>query len=274
MGQAFNIGDKNELETDGPSNTIIITAGHDKYIVKCLESLNETINRDDHRIIFVEAPSKEDHPITYDKIKDYIDIYVKTENNYGFCKSINLGMRWVYTPYFSVIHDDVLFLQPGWFEACQKVLDEDDSLLMTQPTARNRREKGAELPYPCPPELYKKLVDEARAGSVAEIWAMVFKSEWIDLCGYFEERIYPVGPEDLEFYRQSQSVGKRINVNGDAVVYHKGVGRQDGRGGPRMDGEGIPFMNEKWGGNPNMAVGGLTHGDSRKPSFKSLIKQL
>lgn len=274
MGQDYLLGTKSEVEDHDVLNTIVITAGHDKHIELCLKSLNETIEREKHRIVFVEAPSAEGHPLIYDKIKDYIDIYVKTEKNYGFCKSINLGLRWVYTPYFSVIHDDVVFLQPGWWEACQSVLNEDDDLLMTQPTARNRREKGEPLPYPCPPELYEQLKNEARSGSASEIWCMVFKTEWLKLCGYLEERIYPVGPEDLEIYRQALSVDKRTNVTNNAVVYHKGVGRQDGRGGPRMDDEGFGFMNEKWGGDPSVAVGGLTHGDNRQPKFKNLIKPL
>lgn len=273
MGPNYHIGNGSEVE-EGRLNTFIITAAHDKYIEQCLKSLNDTIDRDKHVVVYIEAPSEEGHPNTYDKVKDYIDIYVKTEKNYGFSKSVNLGLRWVYTPYFTVIHDDVLFLSPGWWEDCQKVLEEDDDLIMTQPTARNRREKDGQLPYPCPQELYAKLKNEARTGSIAEIWCMVFKTEWLEICGYFEERIYPVGPEDLEIYRQALSVNKRTNVTNAAVVYHKGVGREDGRGGPRQDFPSEDFMNEKWGGDLNASVGGLTNGDNRKPKFKSLIKQL
>lgn len=273
MGQPPYIGSKNEVEEGSVLNTFVITAGHDKYIERCLRTLNETINREQHRIIFIEAPSKDGHPMVYDKVKDYIDIYVKTEKNYGFCKSINLGLRWVYTPYFTVVHDDVWFPHTGWWEPLQEELDADENLIMLQPTQRNRREKEP-LPDTLTDGEYQQLLDEAHSQSVTEIYCMVFKSEWLTEIGYFDERIYPVGPEDLEFFRQSRSVDRRIAVSRQSVVYHKGVGREDARGGPRIDSGTHEFMMAKWSGDPNAPVGGLTQGDQRQPKFKSLIKQL
>lgn len=275
MGPTYHIGDKNEIEEIGaeqPINTFIITAGHDKYIERCLKTLQETTVPDSHRVIFIEAPSQEGHPIVYDKIKDYVDIYIKTEKNYGFCKSINIGLRLVYTPYFTVVHDDVWFPHSGWWGAMCDELEADEDLIMVQPTQRNRREMA--LPDELSDLQYQNLLDEARNGSISEIYCMVFKTEWLDLVGYFDERIYPVGPEDLEFYRQALSINKRIAVSRNAVVYHKGVGREDARGGPRMDSGNEEFMIAKWGGDPTLPVGGLSQGDNRKPNFKSLIKHL
>jgi len=258
-------------------NTFIVTAVHDKYIERCLKTLNETINREEHRIIFLECPSYEPRNTLYDIIKPYVDIYVRTEKNYGFSKTVNLGLAWVFTPYFTVVHDDCWFIHKGWWNKVKEDLDKRKDTLMLQPVQRYRREEVELSEFPTEEE-YQKLLKEARNSSVAEIYCMIFKREWLDLIGLFDESIYPIGPEDLEFYRLARSIDKRIGVSSRAVIYHKGAGRNDKLGGAKNDGYHNDYQtvsfNEKWDGNPKQAVGGLTTGDNRKPNFPNYIRQL
>lgn len=264
----------NEFEENGPINTFIVTAVHEKYIKRCLKTLNDTVDRKKHRIIFVEAPSLEDRDIIYWIVDPYVDVYLRTDKNYGYLKAVNMGVRLCTTPYFTVVHDDVWFLHEGWWDEMKEVLDKDEKLLMVQPSQRWRREKGKKLPEFPTEEEYQKLRAECASGSLSEIYCMIFKSEWIEKIGYFDERIYPIGPEDLEIYRQAAAHGYRIATSNAAMVYHKGAGRMDASGGSRIDFEQSHHFNNKWGGDDKLAVGGLSSGNVIQPKFKSLIRHL
>lgn len=273
MGRYSYNEDLNKIEEGEPVNTFIVTAVHGKYIERCLLSLNNTVDREKHRIIFVEAPSLEERQTLHDLVRPHVDVYVRTEKNYGYMKAVNMGLRLVTTPYFTVVHDDVWFIHNGWWEEVREPLDADEKLLMLQPRQRWRRE-AEELPEFPTEEQYQEMIRGARSGSLSEIYCMVFKSEWVDVCGYFDERIYPIGPEDLEIYRQAAAYGRTVATTNAAVVYHKGVGRHDGSGGARMDFAPSAHFNKKWGGDNNLPIGGLSSGEAIQPNFKSLIRHL
>jgi len=260
--------------TEGILNTFIITLVHDKYVERCLETLTNTIDRSKHRIILIEAPSAEEREILYPKVKDYVDVYIRTKSNYGFSKSVNIGMSLVRTPYFTVVHDDCWFIHNGWWDETRKVLDNDSLCLMIQPAQANRR--GKTWPeFPSESE-YEKILSYQQSSSVAEIYCMIFKKQWLDEIGLLDESIYPVGAEDLELWRLAVAIGKRIGVTNAAMVFHKGAGRQDKCGGgllAEISGERNDF-NEKWGGDEKMAVGGLTHGNQVQPTKPNILRQL
>jgi len=260
--------------TEGILNTFIITFVHDLYIERCLKTLTTTIDRKKHRIILIEAPSVEKREIIYPKIKDYLDIYIRTEKNYGFSQSVNIGMSLVRTPYFTIVHDDCWFIHKGWWEEIAEVLTKDQNLLMLQPVQANRRGKmWPEFPSE---EEYKQILSYQKSTSVAEIYCMIFKKQWLDEIGFLDESIYPIGPEDLEFWRLALAVNKRTGVTNKAMVFHKGAGRQDRCGGGLLHeyiGERNDFM-DKWQGDKNLAVGGLTHGYSIQPQKPNILRQL
>lgn len=257
-------------------NTFIITCADSVLLPKCLETLKNTINRQEHKIIFIEAPSVEERPLMYDLVKDLVDVYIRTETNLGFSASCNLGMAMVRTPYFTIVHDDCWFPHKGWWNECKDVLDRNDDLLMVQPCQPFRRAENP--PSSVTEEEYQEVLrTKAHTGGFAEIYCPIFRKEWIDHIGYFDEGIYPVGPEDMEWYRLALSVGKRTAVTNVAWVFHKGVGRAESNyGGPRNDREKTINFIEKWGGdlNSKQVYSGLTKGGKIKPKIANQLKQL
>lgn len=225
---------KYEIEKSEVVNTFIITTYHGEFIMRCLTTLCETIDRTHHRIILIESPNKQNNPILYEQVKPYIDVYVKTERNYGFDQSVNLGIMMSRSPYFTVVHDDTWFIHKGWWEEVESEMRKDENLLVTQPNQRFRREEN---PIPVNPteEEYIKILSEANAGSLSELYCMIFKREFVDKVGYFNERIYPLGPEDIELFYRISSMGYRMSLSKAAVVYHDGAGTSRAKVNPRYD---------------------------------------
>lgn len=264
------------INEEGIKNTFIITCCDDSLIEKCINTLVNTIDREKHKIIFIEGPSVEARPLMYEIVKDHVDVYIRTETNLGFSASCNLGMALVRTPFFTIVHDDVWFPHKGWWDEVRDRLDSDEEMLMLQPCQPFRRVENP--PEDVNEEEYQSILKtKASTASLAEIYCPVFKKEWIDLIGFFDEGIYPVGPEDMEWYRLALSIEKRTAVTNAAWVFHKGVGRADAKhGGPRNDrAKSINFV-EKWGGDPNskQVYAGLTSGNKIKPILPNQLRQL
>ena len=240
-------------------NTFIITACHGKYIEKCLKTLNETIDREKHRIVFIESPSVKNRDIMYCKLKKYIDVYVKTERNYGFSKSVNMGISFVHTPYFTVVHDDCWFVKKGWWDDSIKGFKDDSELLMLQPL---------ELKYTPDDNGYNSRIAESTGRVFSVVFCMIFKKEWLDIIGLLDESIYPVGPEDFEIWRLARAVGKYTGVTKRALICHHACGRQDkASGGPRNDFNNSYSLNNKWKNK-------MASMDEVNPTSPNIIRQL
>jgi len=266
---------------EGVLNTVIITAIHGKYIERCLKTFSETTNREEHRIIFVDAPSFQPHENLYPLVKDYVDVYIKTEKNYGFSKSVNLALGMVFTPYFSIIHDDCWFIHKGWWNELKEMLDKNPDMLMIQPTSLNRRGPLRDGPEFISEEEYQKVIrDSGHSGiSLSEVYCMLFKKEWIDLMGLFDESIPMVGPEDMEIWRLARAMNKFTGGTGQVGVFHKGIGRADSNGGGadpviHLRTKLNPF-DRKWGKFDDIpGYGNLTGSDNIQPTMPNLIRQL
>ena len=267
--------------SEGVLNTVIITAVHGVNIGRCLKTFMETVNRQEHRIIFIDSPSKIPHDLLYSKIKDYIDVYIKTEKNYGFSKSINLALGMVYTPYFTVIHDDCWFIHKGWWNEIKTALEGIPDMIMMQPTSLNRRGPLRDGPEFISEEEYQKILASGGSvgTSVSEVYCMVFKKEWLDLVGLFDESIFTIGPEDLEFWRLSRAISKSSGGTEKVGIFHKGVGVAEGN-----EGGADPVIHpdtklnnfyERWGEVNNApGYGRLTGSDSIQPVLPAVIRQL
>ena len=230
--------DKYKIEQNEVINTFIITTFNDKYIFRCLDSLVKTIDRDKHRIILIEGPNQEDNNCLYEKTKDIVDVYIRTKRNYGFEKSVNMGIMMSHTPYFTIVHDDCWFIHNGWWDVIKEDLASGgESLLMLQPQQRNSKHTlGRDLlgnilyrePVPLPDnpteEQYNKMLAEATTASLGEVYCMVFKREFVDKVGYLNEKFYPLGPVDIELFYRSGVFGYRIAISNRAIIYHEGTG--------------------------------------------------
>jgi len=233
MGKSTETKVRYILEPSPVINTFIITTYHDKYIERCLKTLETTIDRDKHRIIFIEAPSLSLAESGLAKlVEPYVDIYVKTKRNYGFSASVNIGIMMSRTPYFTVVHDDVWFIHKGWWEETAVCLD--DITLMVQPNQRFRREEKPIPEFPTEEE-YQEMLKTAINGSVVELYCMIFKREFVDKVGYMNESIYPIGPEDIEIFYRTGKMGYRTAMVNRAIVYHSGAGRETSKKPVRLD---------------------------------------
>jgi len=232
---------------------IVIPIIRTDFIEKCLETLYKMTDPKLFRVIVVDQTPNG----VYEKIKDKVHFYIRPNRNLGFAKAANEGIihahRWG-VPYIAVLNDDTEFMHPTWW---QGVLDEfatDEKILCVNPESPREplwgygrehgevidiieykeeysdedweylkagnygdnlksRYKPEEIPDSFP--LEKRGVVDAIA-----MWFPIFKREFFDLVGYFDERFYPGGGEDYDLNGRGYKLGYRLVSTMRAWVWH------------------------------------------------------
>ena len=195
-----------------------------EYTKDCVDSILKNTGDIDYRLIIIDNASGEETKLYMESLKSSLGqkmLLVRNENNLGFVKAANQGMRLSEASYVCLINNDTLVTE-GWLSEMIKVADGSSSIGLINPSSNNlgqKPEKGESI------ETYAKKIRES-SGKFFEIgsaigFCMLIKKELIGKIGVFDE-IYGMGNfEDTDFSRRAVKEGYICVRACGAYVYHR-----------------------------------------------------
>lgn len=179
-----------------------------------------------NKIIFINQ--SEDHVVKN------VDIEVKCKN-LGFAKAHNTGLRLSDAEYVMCLNDDVVFLNPKWWEGIEQTFKDYSTALCVNPSSvcdpdgrgATVVREGFEYKENYTDEEYDKLVNNSVVIDGICMWGPVFKREVLDKVkgvvpgkAWFDERFLLGGGEDYDLNRRGYLSGFRSLGTGRSCVWH------------------------------------------------------
>jgi len=257
-------------------NTIIIVPVSEIYIKKCLDAIKK--HTPDNYYIYLVDQTKDGirNPDVYKDIDVYIRDY--SHPNLGFSGANNLAIRLVKTKYFTLVNDDVEFLDKRWWDgvmyAFEKVEKEtpDRPAVIVNPSSVRLPDwsvaKNGKDGKPVARKLgehhdiqeygkwdYDKLLKEShqihRDFSIEPetvldgvcLYCSVAHTDRFRDVGLLDEKYYPGRGEDYDYACRAGMRGYRTVGTTLAWVWHWWDGRQIGNA------DYSPFWREEWNNN-------------------------
>lgn len=174
-------------------------------------------------LMYIRTPKTQTHPT----------------GNLGFSMGNNIGISMVRTPYFTLLNDDVEFINAAWFPAIMEEFKRNPKAIALNPgTPRlvDVDEKGERIelvPYKqeWSEEDYQQLLDGVWTLPFAVItkdtlfwgvmpWCCVFDTEKFKEVGPLEEKFYPSGGEDHDWVARCAAKGYECFITHKAWAWH------------------------------------------------------
>lgn len=204
---------------------IVIPVWNQPLLTKdCVDSIIKNTGDVDYRLIIIDNASNEETKRYLESLKISTSpkvFLVRNENNLGFVRAANQGMRLSEAPYVCLINNDTIAAK-GWLSEMIRIADSCANIGLVNPSSNNlgqRPIKGE------PIETYAEKLKEY-AGTFIEIgsaigFCMLIKKEVIKRIGVFDE-IYGMGNfEDTDFSRRAIKDGFLCVRACGAYVYHR-----------------------------------------------------
>lgn len=209
-----------------------------------------------NKIIFI---NQSDH-----QVKN-VDLEIKCDN-LGFAKAMNTGLRLSDAEYVMCLNDDVVFLNPKWWEGIMATFNDYSTALCVNPSSVCDPDgaggtvvmEGFQYKENYSDEEYARLLNPSVIDGIC-MWGPVFKREMLDKVGgvvpgkaWFDERFRFGGGEDYDLNRRAYLSGMRCLGTGKSYVWHhwfKTVHPLTGHSGVKDDG---PTWRDKWGEDPDL----------------------
>jgi len=229
---------------------IILSPIRDDYIERCLESLYKYTDNDLFYVILLDQTVNG----VYEKVKDKVHFYIRPNRNLGFAKAANEGIIHAYrwgVPYIGVLNDDTEFMHKDWWQGIKDEFTTDEKILAVNPESprvplwgygrphgeyidiieykdgftdqdweylkagnyEDLKQRVSDIPDAFP--LTKRGVIDAIA-----MWFPIFKREFFEKVGYFDERFYPGGGEDYDLNARAYRLGYRLISSMRSWVWH------------------------------------------------------
>jgi|SRR3990167_673061 len=224
---------------------IVLPYIRDDYVKRCIETLYKYTNN--FYLIGVDQTVNG----YYDK---RFHLYLRPFRNLGFAKAANEGIihakRWG-IPYIGVLNDDTEFMHKDWWQGVKDEFATDEKILAVCPESprvplwgygrphgeyidiieykeeyteedwqylcagdyEDLKERVQDIPEAFP--LTKRGVIDAIA-----MWFPIFRNEFFDKVGYFDERFYPGGGEDYDLNARGYRLGYRLVSTMRAWIWH------------------------------------------------------
>lgn len=168
------------------------------YTGNCIGAVREHTPREAYELVIVDNGS----PIQPPKLESYYaDRVIKNEENLGFTKAINQGIRMSSGEYIVILNNDVQVFE-GWLEDMKKALDLGLDLVMAHPMYS--------LTEPFARAVESKMV---REGSKVldplekDFSCVMFRRDLVDGLGLFDEQFVSYC-SDSDFLRRMTEAGK------------------------------------------------------------------
>ena len=204
---------------------IVIPVWNQPLLTKdCVDSIIKNTDCLDYRLIIIDNASDEETKRYLESLKSSTSprvFLVRNENNLGFVRAANQGMRLSEAPYVCLINNDTIAAK-GWLSEMIRIADSSANIGLVNPSSNNlgqRPIKGESI------ETYAEKLKEY-AGTFIEIgsaigFCMLIKKEVIKRIGVFDE-IYGMGNfEDTDFSRRAIKDGFLCVRACGAYVYHR-----------------------------------------------------
>jgi len=234
-----------------PELAICIPIVRSDYIGRCLETFLKYTDNEKMRIFVLDQTVDDE---AYTKYHKLTHLWIRSYRNLGFAKAANEMASIAYRnniPYIGILNDDTEAMHPSWF---QGILDEfatDEKILAVCPESprvplwgygrdhgeyidiieyketyteedwnylcagnyEDLKERVSDIPEAFP--LVKRGVIDAIA-----MWFPVFRREFFDRVGYFDEKFYPGGGEDYDLNARAYRLGYRLVSSMRSWVWH------------------------------------------------------
>lgn len=204
---------------------IVIPVWNQPELTKeCVDSIIKHTGNVDYRLIIIDNASNDETKHYLEGLKGVLAqklLLVRNENNLGFVRAANQGMRLSDAPYVCLLNNDTL-VTGSWLEEMIKVAGSYPQIGLVNPSSNNLGQKPAkdESIYTYAERLKKDSEKFFELGSAIG-FCMLVKREIIDRIGVFDE-IYGMGNfEDTDYSRRVIKEGFLCVRAPCAYVYHR-----------------------------------------------------
>jgi GT2 family glycosyltransferase len=256
-------------------NTVIYPIIRDDLVERSLETLYKYTEKNFYVIVIDQTVNG----LAQSIIDKYVHLHIRPYRNLGFAKAVNMGIRLVQTPFFTLCNDDVEFIDRRWWDGVLETFalvdrqSPEKPCVMVNPASAKLPDwsignpPGEHLciiPYKAEftPQDWDSLVGEAhyvnerltiQPGSVIDgvvMYCSVFRKDYFDKVGPLDEMFYPGGGEDYDWSCRSNLAGFRSVGTTLSWVWHHWSSSLANQGDyPTLIDEDRRWNNnhEKWG---------------------------
>ncbi|MCR5420511.1 MAG: glycosyltransferase family 2 protein [Lachnospiraceae bacterium] len=212
-------------------SVVIPNYNGEKFLEDCLGSLKAQ-TYDDFELIIVDNASKDNGREIINRIFPEATL-IKLEENYGFSKAVNVGIRVSEAPYIILLNNDTR-LEADFVENLVKAIERDNRIFSVSARMLRMDDPGkidsAGDMYCCLGWAFARGKDRAKEGydKKEEVFsacagAAIYRKDLFKETGLFDEKHFA--------YLEDVDIGYRARINGyinvyepGAVVYHAGRG--------------------------------------------------
>jgi len=231
--------------------TFVINPIRPDYIKNCILSLYKYTDMSDKKVVVVDQTK---YGVFLNElwieVNEKIHMYLRPHRNLGFSKSHNEGiihgLRWG-SEYIACLNDDIEFMDDRWWNGIVETFKTDEKIMAVNPMSP--REPGWGYGWEhgkyidlisYKPEFTKEDYDYLLTGDFTSVqglpdsfprhktgvidgiatWGTVFKKEFFQKFGLFEERYYPGGGEDYDMDARCYREGYRMVGTTRSWVWH------------------------------------------------------
>ena len=219
-----------ENDTAWPAVSLVVLNWNGRQLLEmCLPSL-ANVDYPHCEIILVDNGSTDDS-VTF--VREHFPqvVIVANEENLGFSKGMNVGLRQAQGSVVVLVNNDVV-VRPNWLRALVRPLTTDDTVGITGckllfPDGQTIQHAGAELTYPLAhshhygyQETDEGQYDEPREVDYVTGAAMAIAHQVLDDVGLLDEGFAPFYFEDADFCYRVRAAGYRVMYVPEAVAIH------------------------------------------------------
>lgn len=200
---------------------IIPVWNHPEMTRSCVNSIKKHTHFP-YRIIIIDNASDEPTKQYLSSLKEEGEkaVVIKNEENQGFIKAVNQGMRYSNAPYVCIMNNDTVATD-GWLGESIAIFRKNDDIGVINPSSNT----SCQFPGKLDIESYAKTLD-AFKGKYQELYtcrafSMVVKRAVIEKIGYLDDS-YGMGYfDDTDYCKRAQASGYRTVRAKASYVYHK-----------------------------------------------------
>lgn len=126
----FNLGERNSF------SIIIVTYKNEDTIKDCIGSFIETLTDQDEVIILDNSPDNKTEEALTDYLEKYKNIkFIKNEENLGYAKAINKGVKLSENSYLVFLNPDTVVVSKDWLVKFSQHLSKDEKVVAVGPVS-------------------------------------------------------------------------------------------------------------------------------------------
>jgi len=218
---------------------IIIPVWNERVLTeKCIKSISENTDIP-HRLTLVDNASALETASYLKELSGNKDavILIRNEENMGFPKAVNQGIKSSSAPYLCILNNDTE-VHKGWLSEMIKIAESNPNIGIVNPSSNNTGH-----PKPLNGFLGKYIEISSCIG-----FCMLIKREVIEKVGNFDEIFSPGNFEDTDFSRRAVKAGYKCVIAKGAYVYHaQNVGFKKIKDRDEKFKRNRDIFNKRWG---------------------------